>query len=201
MKEKIILIGGGGHCKSCIDVIEQEDRFDIGGVVERSRSTESRKILGYPILGTDDDLPELRKQFEYALITVGQIKIAMPRTRLYRLIKDLNFNLPAIVSSTAYVSRHASIGEGTIVMHHALINVGAKIGANCIVNTKALLEHDAIVEDHCHIATGAVINGGTRVGTGTFIGSNAVAREYISIEENSVIGCGAKIIKSSPSIL
>ena len=158
-------------------------------------------ILGYPILGTDDDLPKLRKQFGYALITVGQIKTAKQRKRLYSLLKDLNFDLPAIISPTAYVSRHASIGEGTIVMHHALINVGAKIGANCIVNTKALLEHDAIVEDHCHIATGAVINGGTRVGTGTFIGSNAVAREYISIEENSVIGCGAKIIKSSPSIL
>ena len=35
MKEKIILIGGGGHCRGlCIDVIEQDGRFDIAGIVD-----------------------------------------------------------------------------------------------------------------------------------------------------------------------
>ena len=34
IKEKLILIGGGGHCKSCIDVIEQEGRFDIDAIVD-----------------------------------------------------------------------------------------------------------------------------------------------------------------------
>jgi len=33
MKEQIILIGGGGHCKSCIDVIEQKGRFAIAGTI------------------------------------------------------------------------------------------------------------------------------------------------------------------------
>ena len=72
-----------------IDVIEQEGRFDIAGVVERPVYTESGSILGYPILGTDDDLPELRKQIEYAIITVGQIKTPEPRMRLYELLKKL----------------------------------------------------------------------------------------------------------------
>ena len=34
MKKNIILIGGGGHCKSCIDVIEAEDKFEIAGIVD-----------------------------------------------------------------------------------------------------------------------------------------------------------------------
>lgn len=198
MKENVILIGGGGHCKSCIDVIEQQGLFGITGVVERPSYTGCGSILGYPILGTDDDLPELRKKFKYAIITIGQIRTPGPRIRLYGLLKKLNFSLPFIVSPMAYVCQHAFIGEGTIVMHQSLVNSGARIGANCIINTKALVEHDAFIKDHCHISTGAIINGGVRVGTGTFFGSNAVVKEYAEIGEYSVIGCGEKIIKNIP---
>ena len=83
-------------------------------------------------------------------------------------------------------------------MHYALVNSGAKVGRNCIINTRALIEHDAIIEDHCHISTDAVINGGVKIGSGTFFGSNSVSKEYIEIGENSVIGCGKRIIKNLP---
>ena len=33
-KKQIILIGGGGHCKSCIDVIESTNEFSIAGIVD-----------------------------------------------------------------------------------------------------------------------------------------------------------------------
>lgn len=198
MKEKIILIGGGGHCKSCIDVIEQEGRLEIAGIVERSGYTKDESVLGYPILGTDHDLPELRKRFEYALISIGQIKTAETRIRLYELLKKLEFSLPVIVAPTAYVSPHATVAKGTIIMHQAMVNAGARVGRNCIINNKALVEHDAVIEDHCHIATNAVINGGVKVGSGTFFGSNAVSKEYIEIGGKAIIGCGAKIIKNVP---
>lgn len=152
--------------------------------------------MGYPIIGTDDDLTELRKKYKYAMVTVGQIKSPNTRIRLFEHLLELGFELPAVISPFAYVSRHADIGEGTIVIHHALVNAGAKIGANCIINTKALVEHDAVIEDHCHIATGAIVNGGTTIGAGTFVGSNAVIKESIVIDPNSVIGCGVKILKT-----
>ena len=195
MKEKIILIGGGGHCKSCIDVIEQEGRFQIAGIVDVQEKLH-QKMLGYEIIATDDDLPRMVKEYENFLITLGQIKNPEKRIRIFETLKDLGAKLPVIISPLAYVSKHARIENGTIIMHHALINAGAKIGSNCIINTKALVEHDAIIGDHCHIATGAVINGGVKVGSGTFFGSNAVCKEYVEIGENTVTGCGAKIIKN-----
>ncbi len=197
MKEKIILIGGGGHCKSCIDVIEQVETFHIAGIVDVPEKLH-QKILDYEIIATDDNLPDLVKEYENFLITLGQIKSPDKRTRLFEKVKELGGRLPIIVSPLAYVSRHAGIEEGTIVMHYALVNAGAKIGRNCIINTKALIEHDAVIEDHCHIATDAVINGGVKVGTRTFFGSNSVSKEYIEIGENSVIGCGKRIMKNLP---
>ena len=195
--QNLILIGGGGHCKSCIDVIEQEEKYRIAGIVDVPEKLH-KKILGYEIIATDDDLLRLVKEYENFLITLGQIKSPEKRIRIFQTLKKSEVKLPVIISPLAYVSKHAEIGDGTIIMHHALINAGAKIGSNCIINTKALIEHDAFIADHCHIATGAVINGGVKLGSGTFFGSNAVCKEYIEIGENAVIGCGAKIIKNIP---
>ena len=195
--DKIILIGGGGHCKSCIDVIEQGGIFRIAGIVDVPEKLH-QEVLGYEIIATDDDLPRMVNEYDNFLITLGQIKSPEKRMSIFQTLKKSGAKLPVIVSPLAYVSKHAGIEEGTIVMHYALVNAGAKIGKNCIINSKALVEHDAVIGDHCHIATNAVINGGVKVGAGSFFGSNAVSKEYVEIGENSVIGCGEKVIKNVP---
>jgi sugar O-acyltransferase (sialic acid O-acetyltransferase NeuD family) len=189
MKPSIILIGSGGHCKSCIDIIEQENEYSIAGIIDKNRSTKS--VLGYSILGNDADLIELKTFYDYALITIGQIESPDIRIQLFNHLKLLGFKLPTIASSRAYISKHAQLGEGTIVMHDALINASAVIGNNCIINTKALIEHDVVIEDNCHISTGAVINGGTILKNGTFIGSNAVTKEYVQTKAGEFIKAGS----------
>ncbi len=181
IKEQILLIGGGGHCKSVIDVIEQENRFQIAGIIDNDLEI-GEEVLGYKVIGHDKNLSELRKKHRHALVTVGQIQSSKIRIKLYNLLKSLEFELPVIVSPRAYISKHAKVSEGTVVMHDALVNANTKIGANCIINTKALIEHDAIVEDHCHISTGAIINGGTIIRKRTFFGSNATSKEYINVD-------------------
>ena len=189
MKPKLILIGGGGHCKSCIDVIEQENKFLIAGIVDIN--TSIRELLGYPLLGHDNDLAKLKLHYDYALITIGQIKTPAIRIRLFDYIKSLGFKLPAIISARAYVSKYAKIGNGTIVMHDALINAGAIVGDNCIINTKSLIEHDVVIENNCHISTGAIINGGVIVRQGRFVGSNAVTKESVKTHEKDFIKAGS----------
>lgn len=194
MKEDIVLIGGGGHCKSCIDVIESTQKFKIAGIID-NKNLHSR-VLGYPILGTDADMPMIAKEYRNFLISIGQIKSSGKRRVLFEKLKEIGANFPVVISQNAYVSSHANIREGTIVMHHALINSGATIGKNCIINSKALVEHDAHIGDHCHISTSAVINGGVKIGCDTFIGSRVMTREYIEIGEKSFVGGGLTIIKN-----
>ena len=189
---KIILIGGGGHCKSCIDVIEQEGKYQIAGIVDVPEKLH-QKILGYEIIGTDEELPLMAKQCSNFLVTIGQIRSANKRILLFNRLRELGARFPVIFSPLSYVSKHATVAKGTIVMHHALVNAGAKVGANCIINTKALIEHDAVIEDHCHIATAAIVNGGVKIKSETFLGSNAVTRGYVVVGEKSFINCGAKV--------
>jgi sugar O-acyltransferase (sialic acid O-acetyltransferase NeuD family) len=195
MKEKIILIGGGGHCSSCVDVIEQEDRFAIAGIVDVPEKNRLN-IWGYSVIGSDPDLAELIKTFPNVLITLGQIKSPTRRMELFNDLIQMGARFPVIQSPFAYVSPHAHVAEGSIVMHHALINAGARVGRNCIINTKALVEHDAVIEDHCHISTGAVVNGGVAIGSGSFFGSGAVSKEYTSIPANSFIKANSLYRKS-----
>jgi len=190
--DKIILIGGGGHCNSVIDVIEAEGRFEIAGIVDQFQPVGSG-VLDYKVIGKDNDLSSLVDEVQYALITVGQIKTAELKSRLYQMVKSYGFHFPVVISPRAYVSRYSSIGGGTVVMHDALVNANTKIGCNCIINTKSLIEHDTTIGNHCHVSTGAVINGGVHVGDNCFIGSNAVTSEGLHIDDGSFIKAGTLV--------
>ncbi len=188
--QKLILLGGGGHCKSCIDVIEQEDKYNIVGILD-NQELLGQKLLGYDFIGTDDDINKFANKGYTFLITVGQIETSTIRKKLFTLLSKNNAQLAIVISPRAYISKHANIGKGTIIMHDALVNASASIGQNCIINTKALIEHDVIIEDFCHISTSSVINGGTIVKKGTFFGSNAVSKEYITINQDDFIRAGS----------
>lgn len=188
----LLLIGTGGHSHACIDAIEQQGRYRLLGLVGADGEAPSLH-LGYPLVGTDIDLPRLVLKCPLAFIGVGQIESAVHRQRLYRQLLALGFELPLVIAPSAYVSRHARIGAGSLVMHGAIINAGAQVGANCIVNSRALIEHDAQVADHCHIATGAILNGGVRVGDGSFIGSGSVVREGLQVGSACIVGMGQAV--------
>jgi sugar O-acyltransferase (sialic acid O-acetyltransferase NeuD family) len=191
-KPGLILIGAGGHARACIDVIEQQGQYQIAGLVGLPAELHSQH-LGYEVIATDDALAQLAQSIPYALITTGQIKTAKLRMRLYQQATQCGFQMPVIISPTAHVSRHATVGAGSIVMHGAIVNAGAKVGNNCIINTLTLLEHDTEVKDHCHISTGAILNGGVSVGAGSFIGSGCVLKEGLAIGKNCLVGIGLTV--------
>jgi len=196
--DDIILIGGGGHCRSCIDVIELTGKFKITGLVEKDKAN-IQESLGYRIIGTDSNLEDLRQKYCYALVTVGQIKSPATRIRLFQHLQKLDYQLPVIVSPNAYVSKNARIGEGTIIMHDAIVNANSKVGKNCIINNKVLIEHDAQIGDHSHIATGAIVNGEVSVGRESFVGSGTVTKQSVNIGSYCIIGAGAIIKKDIES--
>jgi len=196
MADGLLLIGGGGHCRSVLDVLERAG-IPIAGIVH-GPDCDMTPVCGYPAQGRDEEAAALRRGFSQALVTVGQIKSPELRMRLYALFKDNGFAFPSIVSPLAYVSPRASLGEGSIVMHHAVVNAGSSIGVNCIVNTRALVEHDCTIGDHCHIGVGAVLCGGVSVGKGSFVGAGACIRENVRIGSNSLVGMGCALVHDIP---
>jgi sugar O-acyltransferase (sialic acid O-acetyltransferase NeuD family) len=188
LKKNIVLIGGGGHCISVIDIIENGTDFNILGVLDSN--AREKNILGYKILGDDNLIPELVNENTYFLITVGQIKNYSIRKNIAKKLTENKAKLATLISPLAYVSKHAHIEKGTVIMNYAVVNAKSKIGKNCIINTMSNIEHGVSIGDFCHISTCAVINGDSEVGRGSFIGSNATISNGISIKENSIISAG-----------
>lgn len=186
----LYLIGGGGHCRSCIDVIEMEGKFKILGIFDMQENV-GKNVLGYPIIASDTEMGKYVSPESYFLITIGQIKTSEPRVKFYNQLKALNANLATIVSPRAHVSKHAKVGEGTVILHDVLVNSNANVGVNCILNTKCLLEHDVTVGDHCHISTASVVNGGCQVEANCFVGSNAVLKQTVVVPEGTLISAGS----------
>lgn len=193
----LLLVGGGGHCHACIDVIEREQKHRIAGIVLPTRGHHV-DVMSYPVIGADEDLPTLLDKTPNAIVTVGQIKSAAMRIKLFELLKTYGAHLPIIQSPSAYCSKHAVIGEGTILMHGSLVNAGARVGANCIINSQALIEHDVEIADYCHVSTGAKVNGSVRIGRGTFVGSGSILKEGVTIGAGVVIGAGQLILNDVP---
>lgn len=179
MNKPLILVGGGGHCKSFIDVAESAG-YTILGVLDRLEEV-GKPVLGYKVIGTDDDMAKYADQVEF-IVTVGQIKSPDLRIKLHKTLVDVGCRLATIIAPTAHVSKYATIGEGTVVMHQAVVNADAKIGKGCIINTFANIEHDVRIGDYCHISTGAMVNGGAEIADGIFVGSQSVINQCVKIE-------------------
>lgn len=196
--KKIIILGDGGHAKSCCDVIELEKKYKIIGLIT-NKIKKKKAFNNYPILGTDKDLKLLRKKYAYAFIAIGHIVDNSVRKKLYKKLKLLKFIIPKIISPLAYVSKNSKILNGTIIMHGAIINAGTTINENCIINTKSLIEHDCIIDKNSHVAPGAVVNGHTSIGKNTFIGSNSVIKQEIKIGNNCFINANYFLQKNLAS--
>jgi sugar O-acyltransferase (sialic acid O-acetyltransferase NeuD family) len=187
--KKLFLIGGGGHCRSCIDVIESQTEFKIHGIFDVAEKV-GEKILGYEIIATDSDLNSYVKADHYFLVTVGQIKSSAIREKIFQNLLSLNANIATVVSGRSHVSKHAAIKKGTIVMHDCLVNAAAEVGENCILNSKSLIEHDSRIGNHCHISTAAIVNGNCVVNDSSFVGSNAVLREGAILPRGTIVSAG-----------
>ena len=187
----LILIGGGGHCKSVIEAAESAG-YSILGVLDMPEEV-GKEILSTKVIGTDDNIPSYVDKAEF-VITVGFIKNPAIRIRLYNKVKEVGGKLATIIASTAHVSKYATIGEGTVVMHHAFVNAGAKVGNNVILNTFTNIEHDAIIGDQCHISTGTMVNGDCKIGANCFIGSQSVLANGITISDDIIVGAGNKYV-------
>ena len=193
--DNLILIGGGGHCISALDVILSLNQFTISGIIDKNKDLNPN-LTKYKYLGNDKILPNAVLKYKNAFITIGQIKSSSKRKGIFKILKLLKANIPKIVSPRAYVSANSIIGEGSIVMHDALINAGSTIMENCIINTKSLIEHEVFIGSHCHISTGVILNGGVKIEQGSFIGSNTVVHQNVKIGKNCVIASGSTVKKN-----
>lgn len=192
---KLVLVGGGGHCKSVIDVALSARR-EILGILDGSLNVGDT-VIGVPVLGNDDMMPALIAKYGSSIefiITVGQLESSAIRHKLADNILAAGGQLcMPLISSLAHVASSATVGRGTVIMHRVVVNADAKVGDNCIINTGAIVEHDCRVGSFCHISTGAIANGTCTIGNDCFIGSRTVLVNNVNIADDVMTSAGSLV--------
>jgi sugar O-acyltransferase (sialic acid O-acetyltransferase NeuD family) len=193
--EELVIVGGGGHSKVVISIIQKLADYRILGYTDLK---DNGPVLGVQYLGSDVELALLAadRQKLCSVLAVGQVGLGKTRHDLFRRLRALNLCFPPIISPDAIVSEHAHCGEGTIVMDGAVINAGASVGTGSIVNTNSTIEHDSILSDWVHVAPGATICGGVKIGEFSMIGAGATVIEGVEITAGCVIGAGATVVRN-----
>ena len=195
MGNKLLLIGGGGHCRSVLDSVLSLGLYDEIGVVDSIKNLN----LGIPVVGNDDDIPALvQAGWTDAFITVGSIGDTVTRRRLYELVKQNRLNIPTIIDPSAVVGKEVEFKEGVFVGKQAVVNIGSSVGVCVIINTGAIVEHDCIIGDFSHISSGSTLCGQARVGYDSHIGAGSVVRQSIKVGNRSLIGIGSVVVKDIP---
>jgi len=191
MKDKIVVIGGGGHAKVIISILKKLNQYDIVGYTDLENKGE---ILGIEYLGNDDRLNSLFSDGVInAVIGLGQIKSAELRRKIVGICKNIGFNFPPIISPDSIINEEVSIGNGTVVMDGVTINSGSSIGECSIVNTNASIDHDCSIGDFTHIAPGVTLSGEIVIRDEVLVGTGANIIQQIQITNNTIISAGSTV--------
>lgn len=192
--KRLVLIGGGGHCKSVLDTVLRTGTY-IDIVITDPDIEKNTLISGVRVVGDDDLLPEIYKSgFTDACITVGALVNPEARRRICDRVKGIGFNFPAIIDPSAVVSDSSKIGEGSFIGKNAVVNADAVIGDHCIINSGAIVEHECIIGDFSHISVGAVLCGNVNIGSNCLIGAGCKVKQGVSIGNNSIVGIGSTVL-------
>lgn len=184
---KLYLYGASGHAKVIVEIAEQMGVV-VAGLIDANPAIKS--LLGYPVSTT---LPKVSLGVQQYLISIGN-----NQTRK-KIAKQLSGNRFAILTHPrSIISKHASIGCGSVVMAGVSINALVSIGKHCIINTNASVDHECKIGDFVHISPNVALAGEVEIGEGTHIGIGACVIQGINIGKWCTVGAGAVIIRDVP---
>lgn len=178
--EKLLLVGSGGfgrvvleHAKAQYDCAFLDDGVETGALVD-----------GTVVIGKSSDIKKLYPEYKLLLVTIGNNAL---REKVYTEAREIGYNFPNIILSTAYISPYAHIGSGCVILNNAVVQNNAKCGDGCILNPGVELHHDSTIGSYCLIYTNSVVRSLTHVGDRVWIGSNATVSTSASVPDDTVI--------------
>lgn len=177
----VLVFGAGGHARSVKDALER-----LGGAVMAEVPGTSD-----PAAGDAAAVQVLRSEGARALVAIGDNRTRM--RVIARIPEELRAD--ALVAASATVSSEAQLAPLCVVLEHAHVGPGARLGYGTIINTAAVVEHDCRVGEGVHVAPGAVLLGGCSVGDGAFIGGGAVVLPSIHVGQEATVGAGAVVLE------
>lgn len=179
--EKLLLVGAGGFGRV---VLEHASTIYDCAFLDDGDATV---VDGVPVIGKTAEMASFYPEYKRLLVTIGNNKL---RERLYKEAATIGFMFPNIIHLSAYVSPHAHIGSGCVILNNAVVQNNAKCGDGCILNPGVELHHDSTIGSNCLVYTNSVVRSLTHVGDRVWIGSTATVSTSAIVPDDAIIGDG-----------
>lgn len=183
----MILYGASGHGKVIIEILESNNEPSI----QIWDDAEKPPIWEYPVI---KPLPLGETIPDKVIMGIG---VNATRKKVVEKL-GASAQYGTGIHADAYLSKRATVGEGTVIMAGVRVNPDTVIGRHCIINTCASIDHECVLEDYVHISPNATLSGDVRVGEGTHIGVGASIVQCVKIGKWATIGAGAVVIGDIP---
>ncbi|MGN1401817.1 MAG: acetyltransferase [Bacillus sp. (in: firmicutes)] len=188
MKDKLLIIGAGGHGKVVADVAANINKWKEISFLDDS---SLEQVNDFKIIGSTSNFSKYLDDYEL-FVALGDNII---RFEFYQELEVLGASIPTLIHPQSIISNKVKIGRGTVVMAGAIVNVSTVIGKGCIINTGATIDHDNYIEDFVHISPGVHLAGAVTIGAKSWVGIGSTVKNNISIAKESTVGAGSVVIK------
>lgn len=188
--KEVYVIGAGGHAKVVIRAIQALGRRAVA-VFDDNPLLHGGLLLDVPIVGP----VQLAREYPSrpSVVAIGNCDVRR------RIVEECELPWTTVIHPRAFVDASVSLGQGTVVLANAVVQVDSVVGDHVIVNHAATIDHDCVVEDYVHLAPGVHLAGNVFVGKGAFMGIGAVAIPGKRIGDGTVVGAGTVIIDDLPA--
>jgi sugar O-acyltransferase (sialic acid O-acetyltransferase NeuD family) len=192
-KNKLLVIGCGGHYNSCIEIINENKQFHVVGIIDSDKKKFSKIFANNKVIGTDEDLKKIFLEVKFAFVCIGFIKNVEIRKKIFEKLIKIGYKIPYFVAKNSTLSRDFQISEGSIIHKNVFINKNVIIGKNSIINSGSIIEHDVRIGSNVHLAPGCIVNGNCFIDDDCFIGSGAIIVNNVYVKKGTFIKAGSII--------
>lgn len=188
MVSKLLIVGAGGFGRVTLEHASRQ--FDCA-FVDDGR-TAGAVVDGVEVVGGISDLQRLHDEagFDKLIVTIGNNKL---REEIYSKAKALGYSFSNIVCSSAYISPHAQIGCGCVLLNNVVVQNGGRVGDGVLLNPGVEVHNDAFVDDYTLIYTNSVVRTLAHVGKRVRIGSNVSISNNVNVADDSDIPNGTTL--------
>ncbi len=202
MKNKLLILGSGGHGRVVADVAEKTKSFQEISFLDNTflSSSCSKLINSKTVIGeiSKKSIEKYYSEFSHAFVGIGDNKI---RIKWLKILEKMNFEIPTIIDPSAEISKYALLEKGSFINTNVVIQCNVKIKSGSILNTSCTIDHDSIVGEGTHISPGVNIAGNVNIGKSCWIGIGSQIIQNVKIGDNVTVGGGSLVLKDIPKNL
>jgi UDP-perosamine 4-acetyltransferase len=194
--DPVVVLGGGGHAKVVVDILEEMGLYEIMGLVTKDAIGT---LPGYKVLGDDGVLPDLLAQgVTRAAMGIGGFTTNSLRRQVYERAKSLGFEMVTVVHPSAVIAGGVSIGEGSVIFPGVVLNTQVRVGENVVVATGSTVDHETVVEANALISAGVTVGANVIIQEGALLAIGSTVVSGVSIGCRAVVGAGAVVLDDVP---